>query len=111
MGPNSDGPHRQFRAKFQGGIRQQTRRAGLFSLSSHSLQRLGTGLTTPTDNQRCATMAGVKRRRDGAKAHDTADSPYIPMFETFRLELDEHHDRRERIIKASRDITASSKKM
>lgn len=33
------------------------------------------------------------------------------MFETFRDELDEHHDRRERIIKASRDITALSKKM
>ena len=33
------------------------------------------------------------------------------IFETFRAELDEHHDRRERIIKASRDITASSKKM
>lgn len=38
-------------------------------------------------------------------------SPYLPMFETFRNELDEHHDRRERIIKASRDITALSKKM
>lgn len=35
----------------------------------------------------------------------------MPMFETFRAELDEHHDRRERVIKASRDITASSKKM
>ncbi|KAF2141113.1 uncharacterized protein K452DRAFT_229187 [Aplosporella prunicola CBS 121167] len=38
-------------------------------------------------------------------------SPFLPMFETFRAELDEHHDRRERIIKASRDITASSKKI
>jgi predicted translin family RNA/ssDNA-binding protein len=37
-------------------------------------------------------------------------SPFMPMFETFRAELDEHHDRRERIIKASRDITALSKK-
>ncbi|OKL63100.1 hypothetical protein UA08_01223 [Talaromyces atroroseus] len=33
------------------------------------------------------------------------------IFETFRGELDEHHDRRERIIKASRDITALSKKI
>lgn len=33
------------------------------------------------------------------------------MFEGFRNELDEHHDRRERIIKASRDVTAQSKKM
>ena len=35
----------------------------------------------------------------------------MSMFESFRSELDEHHDRRERIIKASRDITAASKKM
>ena len=38
-------------------------------------------------------------------------SPFMPAFEVFRNELDEHHDRRERIIKASRDITAMSKKM
>jgi len=41
----------------------------------------------------------------------TQASPFMPMFEAFRNELDEHHDRRERIIKASRDITALSKKM
>ena len=35
----------------------------------------------------------------------------IAMFETFRAELDEHHDRKERVVKASRDITALSKKM
>lgn len=37
--------------------------------------------------------------------------PIISIFENFRNELDEHHDRRERVIKASRDITALSKKM
>ena len=41
----------------------------------------------------------------------TQSSPFMPMFEAFRNELDEHQDRRERIIKASRDITALSKKM
>ncbi len=58
-------------------------------------------------------MAGIKRARDGSRvdARSEGDSPYIPIFETFRAELDEHHDRRERIIKASRDITAQSKKM
>jgi hypothetical protein len=58
-------------------------------------------------------MTGVKRPRDGAKAQGKtdSDSPYIPMFDNFGKELDEHHDRRERIVKASRDITASSKKM
>ncbi|KAI9445005.1 Translin [Lactarius indigo] len=36
----------------------------------------------------------------------------IPLaFETFRDHLDEHHDRRERLIKASRDMTAASKKV
>ena len=63
-----------------------------------------------------ATM-GPKRSRDGAMKEtksekaDQVASPFMPMFEGFRAELDEHHDRRERIIKASRDITAASKKM
>ena len=58
-------------------------------------------------------MAGVKRSRDGESNEKKSESSslYMPMFETFRVELDEHHDRRERIIKASRDITAQSKKM
>jgi hypothetical protein len=57
---------------------------------------------------------GQKRTRDGEMAdskQEQALSPYMDMFEGFRKELDEHHDRRERIVKASRDITASSKKM
>jgi len=56
---------------------------------------------------------GIKRSYDSAMATNTGEvsSPFLPMFETFRAELDEHHDRRERIIKASRDITAASKKM
>ena len=56
----------------------------------------------------------MKRARDGAMAEEKPEqssSPFVPMFEGFRQELDDHHDRRERIIKASRDITASSKKM
>lgn len=59
-------------------------------------------------------MAGYKRAADGEKkpsSSSTAMSPFMPMFEFFRNELDEHHDRRERVIKASRDITALSKKM
>lgn len=62
-------------------------------------------------------MPGVKRSRDGNEKQQNGDkdtestSPFMPIFEVFRNELDEHHDRRERIIKASRDITAASKKM
>jgi hypothetical protein len=55
---------------------------------------------------------GQKRpRSDTMEAPSAQQSPFLPMFETFRAELDEHHDRRERTIKASRDITAASKKM
>ncbi|KAG9249122.1 Translin family-domain-containing protein [Calycina marina] len=57
-------------------------------------------------------MPGVKRSRDGAEKESEGDaSPFMPMFETFRDELDQHHDRRERIIKTSRDVTAASKKI
>lgn len=65
-------------------------------------------------------MAGVKHERDDsgndvdAKAMrgqvDGRDD-ILAMFTDYRTELDEHHDRRERIVKASRDITALSKKM
>lgn len=41
----------------------------------------------------------------------SSTSPFISVFQGFRDNLDEHHERRERIIKASRDITAASKKM
>lgn len=58
---------------------------------------------------------GTKRDYDGnARAKSTQDLPrgrFHAMFENFRDELDEHYDRRERIIKASRDVTAQSKKM
>ena len=50
-------------------------------------------------------------KRDFDSMAGSTSSPYMPMFEHFRQELDEHHDRRERIIKASRDITAASKKV
>ncbi|KAK4084621.1 uncharacterized protein Triagg1_1101 [Trichoderma aggressivum f. europaeum] len=58
---------------------------------------------------------GVKRDRDGnARAKPAQDLPrsrFHAMFENFRDELDEHYDRRERVIKVSRDVTAQSKKI
>ncbi|KAL1297883.1 hypothetical protein AAFC00_006404 [Neodothiora populina] len=63
---------------------------------------------------------GQKRPRDetmddnrpqSEERREEASSPFMSMFEQFRAELDEHHDRRERIIKASRDVTAASKKI
>lgn len=57
---------------------------------------------------------GLKRSREDSMAESKPEQPpsrFSAMFEGFRKELDEHHDRRERTIKASRDITAASKKM
>ncbi|KAI3392338.1 hypothetical protein diail_5851 [Diaporthe ilicicola] len=61
-------------------------------------------------------MSGQKRDFRGNAKSSRPKAPlvrneYTPMFEGFRDELDEHHDRRERIVKASRDITALSKKI
>jgi hypothetical protein len=54
---------------------------------------------------------GQKRPHPDSMEKPAPSTPFLPMFEHFRSELDEHHDRRERVIKASRDITAASKKM
>jgi hypothetical protein len=78
---------------------------------------------TPTvaDKQGSTIMSGFKRDRQGnAKRQEGFSKPatkqiernaLTPMFEKLRDELDAHHDRRDRIGKASRDITALSKKM
>ncbi|CAD6499758.1 BgTH12-03866 [Blumeria graminis f. sp. triticale] len=55
-------------------------------------------------------MSSSKRSYDGSTKESKLNM-FIPMFEKFRDDLDKHHDRRERVIKASRDITAASKKM
>ncbi|KAF2971014.1 hypothetical protein GQX73_g2563 [Xylaria multiplex] len=65
------------------------------------------------------TRTGVKRDYQGKEkkamaAQPAADHPrnaYTSMFESFRDELDEHHDRRMRIGKVSRDVTSISKKI
>src|SRR6478735_12350961 len=70
-------------------------------------------------NNRIIMSGGVKRDRDGNARVKNAGplkqagprGRFHDMFEGFRDELDEHHDRRERIVKASRDVTAQSKKM
>ncbi|KAI0457340.1 Translin [Xylaria acuta] len=65
-----------------------------------------------------AMGVGVKRdyqgKEKGKKDAASADHPrnaYTSMFESFRDELDEHHDHRQRIGKVSRDVTALSKKI
>lgn len=55
---------------------------------------------------------GVKRDHTGeAVPVRAAPRRFQTLFEGFRADLDEHHDRRDRIGKASRDVTAFSKKM
>ncbi|KAM0329284.1 hypothetical protein ACHAQA_004589 [Verticillium albo-atrum] len=55
---------------------------------------------------------GNTRPKDGGKSGPAlVESRFTPMFMDFRNELDEHHDRKERIVKASRDVTALSKKI
>ncbi|KAF3185458.1 hypothetical protein TWF225_005240 [Orbilia oligospora] len=74
----------------------------------------------PTGSKRPFSGSGSGPHRTGPKpqSHNPQQpqqpaptGPYISMFTAFRNELDEHQDRRERIIKASRDITAASKKI
>jgi hypothetical protein len=52
-------------------------------------------------------MSAVKRNHEEMTDNP---GPYMTMFEVFRQEIDENHMARERIIKASRDVTALSKK-
>ncbi len=71
--------------------------------------------------QPASAMQGVKRdfhgnaRGPGQKKkpppQQAERNAYTHIFESFRDELDEHYDRRERVVKVSRDVTALSKKM
>ena len=56
--------------------------------------------------------AGVKRKandRDETKV-PSRESPYIPVFEQFRIELDEHHDRRERTLSKPPEMLQRSRR-
>ena len=44
-------------------------------------------------------------------AENDPHNPFLSMFQSFRDELDQNQDRRERVIKTSRDVTALSKKV
>ena len=70
----------------------------------HQLQNRSQGLMSPKRHH--ATMDN-----ESGNNNASSTSPFMFMFEGYRTELDEHHDRRERIINASRSITAAAKKM
>ncbi|KAI1341171.1 Translin [Xylariaceae sp. FL0016] len=62
-------------------------------------------------------MGGVKRDHQGKEKKQwpprepAPRNAYTSMFENFRDELDEHHDRRQKTGTVSRDVTALSKKI
>lgn len=60
-------------------------------------------------------QGGSKQKRgkqdQSQSAQPTATGPYIDMFQEYRKELDEKHDRHERIVKLSRDCTIHSKRI
>ncbi|KAI2616001.1 Translin [Hypoxylon sp. NC1633] len=65
-----------------------------------------------------AMGGGIKRDHQGKEkvmesrpVKEMPRNAYTSMFESFRNELDEHHDRRMRIGTVSRDVTALSKKI
>lgn len=68
--------------------------------------------TSVVDTTTMAPAANTENNEQGTGQDNMEESSStLAIFGTFRDELDEHHDRRERIVKTSRDITALSKKM
>ncbi|XXH03010.1 Meiotically up-regulated protein 86 protein [Hypoxylon texense] len=75
-------------------------------------------IVVPQNRKANRAMGGVKRdyqgkekMADNKSVRDLPRNAYTSMFESFRSELDEHHDRRMKIGKVSRDVTALSKKI
>jgi len=76
---------------------------------------------TDSGGQRGGERRGKFRGRNAKSAKDNAphaakptidpNSPVMKLFDEFREELDEKHDRNERIVKLSRDVTIESKRV
>lgn len=70
----------------------------------------------PAMSQKKKQWHGGSKQKSGKQeksqsAAPTATGPYIDMFQEYRKELDEKHDRHERIVKLSRDCTIHSKRI
>ncbi|KAL1961651.1 hypothetical protein VTN77DRAFT_1366 [Rasamsonia byssochlamydoides] len=84
------------------------------SWEGHLISNSNTTTPQPEQEQDNSTAMADTDNTTAIAAADSSNSSsaaILSIFETFRSELDEHHDRRERIVKASRDITALSKKI
>lgn len=66
-------------------------------------------------SQKKQWQGGSKQKRgkqdQSQSAQPAATGPYVDMFQEYRKELDEKHDRHERIVKLSRDCTINSKRI
>ena len=69
----------------------------------------------PVMSQKKKQWQGGSRQKSGkqeqSQSAPTPTGPYIDMFQEYRKELDEKHDRHERIVKLSRDCTIHSKRI
>jgi hypothetical protein len=63
-------------------------------------------------NQRNFRNNREKRRiEEGSEEAAQSDNPVIQQFMLYRKELDNKHDRHERLVKMSRDITIEAKRI
>ena len=64
-------------------------------------------------SQKKKQWQGGTKQKTGKQeqSQPTPTGPYIDMFQEYRKELDEKHDRHERIVKLSRDCTIHSKRV
>ncbi|BFZ57118.1 hypothetical protein PYCC9005_004168 [Savitreella phatthalungensis] len=74
-------------------------------------------------NHNSVDISGAGKQEPAVSTNDRRESPVrfsrscIPMidllaqFDGFKAQIDAHHDRRERLVKSSRDVTATSKKI
>ncbi|EPQ25647.1 uncharacterized protein PFL1_06784 [Pseudozyma flocculosa PF-1] len=77
---------------------------------SGDLKRRGSSTTLrPAAPKR--TRSSTEAPRDNGDAHHQDAGNVESIFTLFRDEIDHHNDRRDRLIKASRDVTSLSKKL
>lgn len=58
------------------------------------------------------TVEGARMSDEsGAKKHEGDVSPILKAFQGYQVELDNRYDKRERIVKSSRDVTIQSKRV
>lgn len=73
--------------------------------------RQGNPVANPSSPDLAVHAKSMASQKKTPQAASKPTTQFASIFEGFRTELDEHYDRRERLTKASRDITALSKKM